>query len=300
MAYVRGNPKDYDSWADIVKDPLWGWTSVERIFRRMENCSGIDTCIDRDLRGMSGPLDITVKKPVNPLATAFVRSAACRGHEVGDYNGAAQERVSILQTTTKRGVRHTSADAYIWSVLGKRPNLHVLLHAEVSRILFKPTEDGSSTQEATGVVLHVGSGSAKRTVNVTATTEVIVCASAVGSPKLLLLSGIGPREDLQRLGIPCVHHSEHVGRNLEDHLVTAVMVNASEANPKKDIGTVNAHKAQNFPRGLWSFFEWMLFGTGHLASSTYDTCLFMKSGMNTDLPYPDIQLGGCMNICMHG
>lgn len=294
MAYVRGHPNDYNSWASLLSDPKWGWNSVKDIFRRMENCTSIKDRIDTAERGMSGPLSVSMKYPINPIASAFVAAASTLGYRVGDYNGVSQEVASVLQTTTKNGARHSSADAYIWPIIRTRKNLHVLLNSEVSRIIFDHSVAVGHEPTAVGVEVHV-----KNICRIIrASKEVILSASAIGSPKLLLLSGIGPSDDLGRLGIPCVVNSPNVGRNLTDHLLTSVTVNASDIRPRVDIGTVNKQKAQNFPGGVFSLLQWMFTGRGYLASSTYDTTLFMKTKLNEDSPCPDIQLGES-GRCVH-
>jgi choline dehydrogenase len=301
MAYVRGNREDYNSWAQILSDPKWGWDSVKSIFKRMENCSTIPG-LDSTLRGMNGPLNVSVKSPVNPIAKAWVQAAAFLGYTTGDYNdGIHQECASLLQTTTKNGARFTAADAYIWPILSERPNLHVMLNTEITRVIF---DSSSSPSSATASVSPSFSSSSflqtkgveyfdvktKQIKTIHCRREVVLSASAIGSPKLLLLSGIGPREELESLGIPCLLNHPYVGKNLQDHVVVAPIVDATRC-PPVDIGTINQHKGKNFPNGLWAFLEWMIFGTGHLASSTYDTTLFFKSGLNKTLPFPDLQLG---------
>ena len=256
----------------------------------MEDCSAILSTVESDERGVGGPLTVSIKSPINPIAQGLVDAAASLGFKTGgDYNGTVQEQAAVLQTTTKNGCRHSSADAYIWPVLRQRSNLHVVLEAECSRIII---DESSTTPQATGVELHLrrGCGNSK-VVIVRARKEVVVSSSAVGSPKLLMLSGIGPREELSKHKIACVVDLP-VGRNLMDHSVIAVLVDAN-SKPKKDIGTVNRHKAERMPQGLGPLLEWLTSGTGHLASSAYDFGLFYKSGLNPDIPFPDIQLGMC-------
>jgi choline dehydrogenase len=291
MAYVRGNQEDYNSWANLLSDPKWGWDSVRNIFKRMENCSTIRG-LNSSIRGMNGPLNVSIKYPVNPIACAFVQAASALGYRIDDYNGINQECASILQTTTKSGSRHSAADAYIWPVINGRENLHVLLNTEVTRVIFDQSSSSSSTNSSflrTKGIEYFDSRT-KQLKQIHCNREVILSASAVGSPKLLLLSGIGPSNELEALGIPCLMHHPHVGKNLQDHVVIPTVVNATKT-PPVDIGTINQHKGKNFPNGLWALLEWLFFGTGHLASSTYDTALFYKSGLNKELPFPDLQLG---------
>jgi choline dehydrogenase len=303
MAYVRGNQEDYNSWAMLLSDPKWGWDSVRNIFKRMENCSTIRG-LNSQIRGMNGPLNVSIKSPVNPIASAFVQAASALGYRIDDYNGINQECASILQTTTKSGSRHSAADAYIWPILSSRDNLHVLLQTEVTRVLFHQSSPQAAHNSNNNTESNSNSHSSflqtkgieyfdrntKQFKQILCNHEVILSSSAVGSPKLLLLSGIGPANELEALGIPCLMHHPHVGKNLQDHVIIPTIVNATQT-PAVDIGTINQHKGKNFPNGLWAMLEWLFFGTGHLASSTYDTTLFYKSGLNKELPFPDLQLG---------
>ena len=249
-------------------------------------------------RGVGGPLTISIKSPVNPIAQRLIRAAAALGFATGgDYNGYDQEQAGVLQTTTQRGARHSSADAYIWPILRARKNLHVVLHAECSRVLLRPASSGIPSV-ATGAEFHLRRGSSsEKVLTVHARKEVIVCASAVGSPKLLMLSGIGPKAELEKHQIPCVVDLP-VGEDLMDHAMCGVIVNANE-EPKQDIGTVNRHKAENMPQALGPLLEWARHGTGHLASSSYDFGLFYKTGLNPDIPFPDIQLGACCSALFY-
>jgi choline dehydrogenase len=317
MAYVRGNPEDYNSWAKILSDPKWGWESVKSIFQRMENCQTLHNSLPNpSSRGMNGPLHVSRKSPVNPLAQAFVTAATSLGYPIGDYNdGTNQECVSVLQTTTHSGRRYSSADAYIWPILSTRENLHVLLNTEVTRVLFSHSSSPSavSSPHTSPLLLdppHTSptlrtqgveyfNSMTKQLEQIYCHREVILSASAVGSPKLLLLSGIGPAPELQSLGVPCLLHLPEVGKNLQDHVGIGTVVNGSDrANSSgesssgsrsqpNDIGTVNQRKGKS----LLALLEWLFYGTGVLASSAYDTTLFLRSGLNNQMPFPDLQLG---------
>lgn len=293
MAYVRGNQEDYNSWATILDDRRWSWDRVKTIFRRMENCLPIQSHVDQSQRGFDGPLTISIKNPVNPIARGLVNAASSLGFEAdGDYNGLRQEQASILQTTTKNGRRHSAADAYIWPALQqRRSNLHVVLNAQCSNILFDETN--YSNPVAVGVTLHLHSGtSAECATEIKARKEVVLSCSAIGSAKLLMLSGIGPKSDLQSLNIKCLVDLP-VGKNLMDHVACAVVVNACDK--KSDIGTINRKKAELFPSCLFQLCEWIRYGTGHLASSAYDFGMFYNSGLNK-FPYPDLQLGAICGL----
>lgn len=169
-----------------------------------------------------------------------------------------------------------------------RPNLTVVLQASVIKILF------DKDIRATGVLVSI-SGAAPTTI--TAEKEVIISSSAVGSPKLLLLSGIGPKKELEALGITCIVDSSEVGKSLNDHLFLPMIfapchpVNGVYPAKLPNIGAVNKHKAENLSGGgIASLFNFFYSGTGPLTSSGYDATLFYKTGLNKDQPFPDIQI----------
>ncbi len=286
MAYVRGDSNDFESWASITKNPAWGWENVSSVYKRMEDCHAIcNEGIDLEFRGLKGPLSVDFKYPRNPIALRFVAAAGSIGFNLVDYNqGCLEHAVSIHQTTTREGVRCSAADAYIWPVIGARPNLSVVLNAEVSKIQFDTSRP--TMPVASGVVVKVGTeNSKKKEIVVKAKKEVIVSSSAVGSPKLLLLSGIGPAAELKAMNIPCIRDSPDVGLNLTDHVCVPVF---ARAHPKaKDIGSINRSNSET----LSSLYWWLFSGVGNLASSAYDASCFFSTGRSPDYPFPDIQIG---------
>jgi choline dehydrogenase len=200
-AWVRGHPADYDAWA-YAGNPGWDWASVLPVFQRIENWQGPAS----PLRGVGGPMW------VSPPATVGVLAEACleAGREVGltvldDINGPSLEGIGYFNFTIKDGRRFSVADGYLRPAM-QRPNLRVVTDIEVHRLLFEG-------MRCTGVLCATREG----TVKVRATREVVLCAGAVGSPRLLLLSGVGPAADLARLGIPVQLDLPGVGRNLHDH-----------------------------------------------------------------------------------
>lgn len=285
--YIRGDSRDYDSWSSIVSSPEWDWNHVSKVFKKLEGCYRIcNEGIDFEERGMDGPVSIDFKYPRNPLAERFVLAAGTMEFEVVDYNqGCLENSVSLVQSNIQDGAKCTAADAYIWSVLGSRRNLNVVLNAEVQRIL---TDTSVKTPVAYGVEFQY-SGTAKLHT-VRARKEVIISSSAIGTPKLLMLSGIGPREELSRFGIPCVAHSPSVGSYLMDHIVLPVFVRVKSKRP---IGSINYQNSQSFftVAGLSSMFWWLYSGIGTLASSSYDAVMFYSTGLSENIPFPDIKLG---------
>jgi len=199
MAFVRGQPEDYDGWRDGGA-PGWGWQDVLPYFRRLEDRA------DAPGRGRGGRLRVSDPGYVHGSAEAFCAAAQQAG-VLGnpDYNGERQEGVGLLQFTIRSGQRHSAASAYL-AVARSRPNLLVLTGAYAKRILF----EGNS---ATGV--EFWHREASRTAK--ARGEVIVASGAIGSPHLLLRSGIGDAAELSALGIAPVTSLSGVGRNLKDH-----------------------------------------------------------------------------------
>ncbi|MFF6902746.1 GMC family oxidoreductase [Streptomyces hydrogenans] len=203
MIYIRGNRADYDGWA-AAGATGWSYADVLPYFRRSEdNERGEDI-----YHGVDGPLTVSEGRSRHPLATAFVQAAQQAGHKVNDdFNGETQEGVGRYQLTQRGGLRCSAAVAYLHPALA-RPNLTVLSAARAHRVL---VEGG----RATGVEVDRGGG----TEVVRAEREVILSAGAYESPKLLMLSGIGPAAALSAFGIGVVRDLP-VGQGLQDHYMT--------------------------------------------------------------------------------
>ncbi|TAG21031.1 MAG: GMC family oxidoreductase [Rhodobacterales bacterium] len=200
MIYMRGHPADYAGWA-AAAGPEWDWPRVRQLFIDLEG----NTALSDSHHGTEGPLTVSNLRKVNPLSAAFVQAGLdCQFPENRDFNGASQEGVGLYQVTQANGQRFSAARAFLEPVRG-RPNLTILTGAEVARVLF----DG---RQATGVRLT------GRDLTLAPGGEVILSGGAVNSPRLLLLSGIGPGAALQELGIPVVQDAPEVGQNLADHL----------------------------------------------------------------------------------
>ena len=202
MCYIRGVAGDYDRWAAAGADG-WDWHSVLPYFRRSErNSRGGDA-----LHGDAGPLHVADLRHVNPLSQAFIAAGQQAGWPHNpDFNGPRQEGVGLYQVTQKDGARCSSAVAYLAPVRQRR-NLTVITGALVERLLL---EGG----RVTGVSWRL----AGQRQQAHAEAEVLLCAGAVNSPQLLMLSGIGPAADLQRHGIAVQLDQPGIGDNLQDHL----------------------------------------------------------------------------------
>lgn len=202
LLYVRGQREDYDRWRQMG-NPGWGWEDVLPLFRRSENQErGED-----EFHGTGGGLNVSDMRIRRPICDAWVAAAQAVGYPFNpDYNGATQEGVGYFQLTARNGRRCSSAVAFLAPVKS-RPNLTILTRRQVLRV---EVVEG----RATGVVMAEGDG--ERLLR--ARREVILTSGAIGSPHLLMLSGIGDGEQLRGKGIETRHHLPAVGRNLQDHL----------------------------------------------------------------------------------
>lgn len=202
MIYIRGNRHDYDSWATSPDMGSWSYDEVLPLFKRSESNSSI-----RDkYHGTEGPLSVSDPRSPDEFRASFIAAALSVGlRQNGDFNGARQEGVGSFQLTQRDGMRHSTAAAFL-DPLESRPNLTIMTNTDAHRVVIR-------NGRATGVVVeHDG-----RVETIGAASEVIICCGAFNTPKLLMLSGIGPETHLQALGIPTVVANDHVGAHLMDH-----------------------------------------------------------------------------------
>ncbi len=201
MCYIRGQHEDYDHWA-ALGNPGWSWADVLPYFKKSEhNERGGD-----DFHGTGGPLNVMDLRSPNPFGLRFAQAGAQAGFKINpDFNGASQEGVGLYQATHKNGERCSAAKAYLTPAL-HRPNLQVFTGAQVTRILLEK-------KRAVGVEF-VQDGQLKQ---LNAQREVLLCAGAIQSPQILMLSGIGPHQHLVDKGIATQHDLPGVGQHLHDH-----------------------------------------------------------------------------------
>ncbi|GAA3552469.1 FAD-dependent oxidoreductase [Microlunatus spumicola] len=212
MVYLRGHRNDFDQWAK-AGCVGWDYDSVLPYFRRMETVTGRDP----NYRGTDGPMRPAPATDPNPLSQVFLDGAAAAGFPAtDDFNGARAEGAGWHDLSITGGVRQSTAVAYLHPLGGTRPNLTVATGARVRRLRF----DGN---RCVGVELEHGG----RLVTAYADAEVIVSAGAVDSPRLLLLSGVGPADELRAAGVDVVHDLPGVGRNLHDHPLCGVVYEAA-------------------------------------------------------------------------
>lgn len=207
MIYIRGQAEDYEQWRD-AGCPGWGWQDVLPVFRRSE----ANARLGGELHGQGGPLKVSDPRHRHPLSEAFVSAAQQAGVPLShDFNGPRQEGVGFYQTTTADGRRASSAATYLRAVRHS-PLLKVLTGMHVTRLLLEG-------RRVVGVEARSQAGALQRFA---CNAEVILSAGAIASPKILLLSGIGPLQHLHDMGIPPVLDLDGVGRNFQDHLSASV------------------------------------------------------------------------------
>jgi choline dehydrogenase-like flavoprotein len=266
--YTRGVPADYDDWAREAGAAGWSFADVLPYFKRSEDNQRY--CNEHHAYG--GPLGVS--NPISPLpiCEAFFQA----GQELGipfnaDFNGARQEGLGYYQLTQRDARRSSAAFAFLAPVRG-RPNLTVLLQAQALRL----TLEG---RRATGVEVSLR-GSRTPTL-LRARREVIVSSGAIGSPKLLLQSGIGPADHLQAVGVECRHALPGVGTNLQDHLDLFVI---AECTGEHTYDRYNrAHHA------AWAGLQYLLLKKGPVASSLFETGGFWYADGPGQARSPDIQ-----------
>ncbi|TJZ94139.1 choline dehydrogenase [Paracoccus gahaiensis] len=267
MVFVRGNPMDFQHWADSGAAG-WDYAGVLPYFKRMETWHGDpDGAQTSPLRGTDGPLHITRGKRKNPLFNTFIKAGQQAGWpRTEDYNGARQEGFGPMEATIWKGRRWSAANAYLRPA--KKSGLLTVVRGMARRILFQG-------KRAYGVELEMKG----RIVTLEATREVIVSASTINTPKLLMLSGIGPADHLAQHGITALADRPGVGANLQDHL--EVYMQYTSLKP------ITLYTYYNLLGKGRVGVEWLLQKTGLGASNQFESCGFIRSSEAVD--YPDIQ-----------
>lgn len=261
MIYIRGNGADYDAW-EAAGSPGWGWRDLLPYFLLAE---GNERGSDAYHSGF-GPLAVSDLKWRSEAGNAFVRAAQAAGHRLNsDFNGSQQSGVGFYQVTQKHGRRCSSARAYLYPVKN-RPNLSVFTKSQVARLLFRG-------DRVVGVEMLNGH-------RVLANKEVILCAGAIQSPQLLMLSGVGDESALKKLGIVPQAHLPGVGRNLQDHLdITQVVEAAAPVTFSTSFGAM-LKNAAHLP-------EFLFANRGPLTNNVAEAGGFASSSLAG--AHPDIQ-----------
>lgn len=266
MIYVRGHAKDFDHWAESGAQG-WAYADVLPYFKRMENWHSGGHGGDKAWRGDKGPLHITRGPRKNPLTKAFVKAGEQAGYPVtGDYNGQQQEGFGPFDSTIWKGRRWSAANAYLRPAL-KRPNCD-LIRAFARKVVIENGRAVGVEVERGGKIEVIG-----------ANVEVIIAASSLNSPKLLMLSGIGPAAHLAEHGIDVVADRAGVGQNLQDHLELYIQQAATKP--------VSLFKHWNLWGKAKIGAQWLFTKTGLGASNQFESAAFVRS--KAGIEYPDIQ-----------
>jgi choline dehydrogenase len=260
MLYVRGRPLDYDSW-EAQGAPGWGYRDILPYFIKSEdNVRG-----PSEYHGVGGPLRVSEQRSPRPLNRRLLAASEAAGiPRIADYNGPEQDGASMFQVTQRNGKRFSAADAYLHPVLS-RPNLELRTGVQVLGVELEG-------ERAVGVRLRKGRSGVEL---VRAEREVLLAAGAIGSPQLLLLSGIGPADELQAAGVQTRHELRGVGRNLQDHPFLTLIWEVSDTDT-----LYGADK----PKPL---AEWLLRKSGKLSSTVAEVVAFTRT--RGGLPAADIQ-----------
>ncbi len=266
MIYVRGQPEDYDAWA-AEGNPGWAWADVLPYFKRAEhNERGGDA-----LHGSGGPLNVMDLAAPHRFGPVFIDAAVQAGLAANpDFNGAHQEGAGLFQVVQKNGERCSAAKAYLTPNL-ERPNLTVVTGAHTTRLLFEG-------RRAVGVEARVGA----TLQTFRARREVLLCAGALQSPQILMLSGIGPRAHLQSHEIATRVDLPGVGRHLHDHIDVVAVLDAPHL---KDLFGLSPSGALSL---LKAAFEWRRHRRGRLTTNFGEGGAFLRS--RPEETRPDLQL----------
>ena len=263
MIYIRGHRLDYDEWRDLGCQG-WGYEDVLPYFKKSEN----NERFVNEYHGRGGPLNVADQTQHNVLTRAFVRSA----QEVGipynpDLNGAQQAGVSFYQVTQRNVRRESAATAFL---KGRSARLTVRTNAVATRILL-------DKGRATGIEYARRNGQLQR---VYAAREVVISGGAVNSPKLLLLSGIGPADELRALGIQVQCDLKGVGKNFQDHMDVYLAAKVSQP--------VSYNGQDRWDRALLHGLQYLLYKTGPVTACVAEAGCFLKS--SDEVRSPDIQI----------
>ncbi len=263
LLYVRGQPEDYDRWRQMGNIG-WGWDDVLPLFRRSESWEGAPDA----LRGDQGELSVSLSRQSWQVVDAWVEAAKAAGFAFNpDYNGESQEGVGYFQLTARNGLRCSSAKAFLKPAKA-RPNLEILTHFQVETVEFTGSRAVAVRGHRDGLPVRIA-----------ARSEIILSAGAIGSPQILMLSGVGDPGHLADHGISLTRDLPGVGQNLQDHL---------QARP---VYRCNAPTINTRTRGLFNQarigLEYMVSRSGPLTLAASLGTAFLKTRPN--LETPDIQ-----------
>ncbi len=261
--FTRGHPTDYDRWVDEGAAG-WGFANIRKYFLRSEG----NAFLSGDWHGTEGPLGVSNTPDPHPMTRAFVKSCQEMGIPYNpDFNGPVQQGTGFYQTTTRNNRRCSTATGYLRPALA-RSNLTLITGAQVRRVVFEG-------RRAVGVDCAIGG--APQTLR--AESEVIITAGAIGSPKLMLLSGVGPAAQLSLHGIAVLHDLPGVGQNLTDHFGVDMVAELQ--------GQHSLDKYNKPHWAVWAGLQYVLFKTGPITSNIVEGGAFWYS--TAELSVPDLQ-----------
>ena len=264
QVYTRGNARDYDRWANDYGCDGWSYREVLPYFKRAEG----NQRFHDDYHGTDGELGVSMPRGALPICDAFIKAAQQWGMPYNpDFNGRQQAGIGFYQLTQKDARRSSTSQAFLKPAEGRK-NLTVVLNAQVQKL---NVEAG----HVTGVTLAV-EGEVK---TLRATREVLLTSGSIGSPRLMMLSGIGPADHLKGLGIDVVHDLPGVGENLHDHVDICTIAECT--------GRHTYDGMERWDRALWAGLQYKLMGTGPVTSSLFETGGFWYA--DEEAEWPDIQ-----------
>ncbi|MEZ2306877.1 GMC family oxidoreductase [Paraburkholderia sp. RCC_158] len=265
MAYTRGSRTDYERWVAATGDPGWSWEGLLPYFCKQEG----NQRLDNEAHGADGPLKVSDPLYKADVADRFVRAMQRKGLPFAtDFNAGTLRGVGYMQTTTHKGQRCSAADAFLAPVMSD-PLLSLVTQANVHRIVFEGERAVGVEYTARGALMQAR-----------ASSEVIVCAGAFATPKLLMLSGIGPAAHLREHGVEVRVDSPGVGENLQDHNVAVVSMTTH--------GQHGYFGEDRGARALWNGLQYLAFHNGPIASNGAETMAFVNLSVPDD--EPDLQL----------
>ncbi|XP_023287481.1 glucose dehydrogenase [FAD, quinone] [Orussus abietinus] len=274
MTYMRGSRRDYDDWVRLG-NPGWSYDQVLPDFIKSEDNQQVYT-MDYGYHGTGGPLTVTQFPYHPPLSHALLDGGKELGYDTVDLNGRTHTGFAIAQTTSRNGSRLSTARAFLRPAKNRR-NLHIMLNSTVTRILFDKNKRATQVEFVhNGRIHRVGVGK-----------EVVISGGAVNSPQILLNSGVGPKADLEALGIPVVHDLPGVGRNLHNHVAYTL--------------TFTINDTDTTPLNWATAMEYLLFRDGLMSGTGISEVTAMIHSKYSDPreDHPDIQLifGGYLADC---
>ncbi len=267
LLYVRGQSEDFDRWRELGNIG-WAWDDVLPYFKKLEKWEDPELINNQEFRGFNGPLSVSSMRVHRQIVDAWVETAVNSGFRRNyDYNGKTQEGVGYFQQTALFGKRCSSASAYLHSIR-QRKNLSVFTESRVKKLIF-------DQKKATGICVKFKS----RTIKISADKELILSAGSIGTPHLLMVSGVGPNDILEKKEIPVINALAGVGKNLQDHLQARPVFRCKSATLNKEI--------KNIVKLTKIGLEYLFFRRGPITLAASLGVGFLKT--NKEFLRPDIQ-----------